>query len=108
MLIKKILAYIEARKEQRMHDRLPYYNPMDGSVADRRDRLVQERMTEFREAEKIYRNDFSASKYLEEMWQRVLDARAIKTYRDWELEYIRPALKAPRVKPQPRKKRKLA
>lgn len=108
MLIKKILAYIEARKEQKIHSKMPFYNPMDGSVADRRDHLVQERMREFREAERIYRNDFSAGKYLEAMWQRVLDAEAIKTYEDWELEYIRPELKAPRVKPQSRKKRKLA
>ncbi|MBR2705329.1 MAG: hypothetical protein IKE91_07655 [Clostridia bacterium] len=108
MLIKRILAYFKAKKEQREHDRKPFYNPADGSVADRRERLVVQRKEKFREAESIYRNDFSASKYLEAMWQRVLDAQAIETYEDWEMEYIRPELKAPRVKAHPRKKRKYA
>ena len=63
MLIKRILAYFKAKKEQREHDRKPFYNPADGSVADRRERLVVQRKEKFREAESIYRNDFSASKF---------------------------------------------
>lgn len=100
MQIKKVLAYFKARKEQKNHNWRPPYYPGDGTVEDRRESLVKKRIEEFETATITYHKNENPQidQYLDALWQRVQDARAIVTYEDWECELMREDLKLPHTK----------
>lgn len=102
MLIKRILAYFKARKEQMEHDRRPLYYPNDGTVEERRAKMVTERVHKYQEACKLYHGNDEArvDTYLNELWNRVEDAKKIVTYEDWEEEQMKEDLPLPHIKIQ--------
>ncbi len=102
LIIEKLLEYLKSRREQ-SYDPRPLYYPGDGSVAERKERLVNERMREYQEALVTYRDFATCTKvqlYLEGLKQRVDDARNIQSYDDWENEMMRSNLQPPKVRPK--------
>ena len=61
--------------------------------------MVEKRMKEYDEARMTYHRQDSRkiALYLDALWQRVQDAKAIETYEDWEREMMRMNLEPPRV-----------
>ena len=97
MLLKRILAYFIAKKESKAYEWRPPYYPNEGTWIERRKRLLEERLQKFREAERIYWDYEEAGEYLEALWQRVQDAESIKSYEDWENEYVKEEVPLPNI-----------
>ena len=91
MLIKNILAFFLAKIERVKYDRRPPYYPSDGSVEERRERLINQRMEEYQLALMTYHRNENrkVDKYIETLYGLVQGAEQIETYEDWEREMMK-------------------
>lgn len=97
MLFKCVLAFIMAKIERMNYDGRPPYYPSEGSVEERKARLVNQRMDDYQTALMKYHRNQSrkVDRYLETLYKLVESAMLIETYEDWEREVMKDRPDAP-------------